>query len=426
MRVTLRTKIPGRKSHTLLQHEQRINGGWKTRYPFVHSGKGTGCYFQDIDGNTFLDFASQISSNPLGYNHPHIVRMIKHYARSPLKYAGGDFSVRETSLLIDELLTIVPKQFNKAFLINSGAEAVENSMKIAMHMKPQAKFCISLEGAFHGRSLGALSLTNSRSVQKTNFFRFPTLRLPFQHADQALQRILNQEGGPEDIAFVIVEHIQGEGGYRIPNMRMIQQLRKLCKQEHIPYIADEVQAGMGRTGQWWSYEHFNIIPDIMTSAKALQVGAVLANKKNFPPYGSISSTWGGGHILDLATGVETIKTIKKEKLLRKNTLHGTYIQRQLRNIKGIQNVRGHGLMIGFDVASEKIRNNLILQCVKHGLVILGCGEKSIRIIPPYIITEREINEGIAILEHSLHTAGKESYRHKGIICKYINCGALPT
>jgi len=173
-------KLPGPKSSKYIDYLKKADAGYNDPYPFVHSGKGKGCYFWDIDGNKFLDFASQVASNPLGYNHPELKAVVKRFSNShPVKYAGSDFLVKEHVDLLKELLSITPKQLNSALFINSGAEAVENCLKIAMRKKKTATYGIAFENAFHGRTLGALSCTKTKPVQKANFLSIPIKRLPY-------------------------------------------------------------------------------------------------------------------------------------------------------------------------------------------------------------------------------------------------------
>lgn len=441
--INVRTAIPGPKATKIIDALQKKNGGWSTVYPFVHSetGEGSGCYFQDIDGNTFLDFGSQIASNPLGYNHPALLETAQNYLkRTPLKFAGQDFTVKEHLDMIEELLGIAPSSMhaNAAFLINSGAEAVENALKCAMRSRPATKLGISMTGAFHGRTLGALSCTNSKLVQKKGYLSLPMRRLPFaDHAGEELQKLLDKEVAAAEVGFVIVEAIQGEGGCNIASQKMLHDLRKITKQNHIPFIADEVQSGMGRTGAWWAFEHSNIAPDFFTSAKALQVGAVVANKSWFPnESGAISSTWGGGHMLDLAMGIATIKTIKKQKLLQKNAEHGAYLRKALAelsedvagNLKTplLQNIRGKGLMNAFDLPTKKMREDLVLQLLKQGVVVLGCGKTGIRLLPPYIVTKKEIDLFLEQLKFALKICNKKGPVHTGVICKYGMCADMHT
>ncbi len=372
----------------------------------------------------FLDFASQIASNPLGYNHPELLKVVKQYASShPIKYAGQDFGIPEHLELLESLLSITPKPLDAAFLINSGAEAVENAIKICLRARPAAKFGISFQHAFHGRTLGALSATNAKPVHKKNYWTFPMQRLPFNaSAADELKDTIAREGSAENVGFVILESVQGEGGYHIPSGQMIRSVKKVCQEQNIPYIADEVQSGMGRTGEWWAFQHFGIVPDVFSSAKALQVAATVAKKSYFPEDGAISSTWGGGHRLDLALGCKIIEIIKKEKLLPHIKKQGLYLKKCVHDLPEIRNPRGLGLMVAFDLASKELRNNVIAACLQQGLVVLGCGTAGIRLVPPYILTEKESNQACDILEKSIKLCTEPGFKHKENICNYLTCG----
>jgi 4-aminobutyrate aminotransferase len=424
--IKLKTSIPGPKSSRVLGKLEKVNGGWGIPYPLVHnviSKKNQGVYCVDIDGNKFLDFACQIASNPLGYNHPGLLNVVKKYGKiQPVKYAGQDFTVEGHLDLIEALTSVSPKGMNAAFVVNSGAEAVENAIKIAMRKRENKKFSVSVQGAFHGRTLGALSLHHSKPIHRKGYMLEPNMEVPFgDSAGDVLEKIIGKYGSGA-VSFVILEHMQGEGGYRIPTDKMVKSLRSVTKKHGIPYIADEVQSGMGRTGKWWAFEHYGIKPDVFSSAKALQVGACVANRNMFPKeMGAISSTWGGGSIIDMALGVKTIEIIKKEKLLERNRKMGNYIVKRLEEIGG-ESIRGGGLMVAFDLSSKKERDNVIVECVRRGLLVLGAGEKSIRVIPPYIIREEEVDEGIRIIEKAIKTVRGKGFKHRGKICRYMDCG----
>ena len=416
-KVRIKTSLPGPKSKPILEKMKKLNGGWSIPYPFSPSRKGKGCYFEDIDGNVFLDFACHYGSNPLGYNHPNLLRVVRQYANvSPIKIAGPDFYTKEHMTILEELVKIAPKGLNKAFIVNSGAEAVENAMKICMRHKPTGRFGVSFKYAFHGRTLGALSMTNTKVAHKLAFQQLPAHRLPFDEtAPQFLHDIIKREGGEQNISFLIMEPIQGEGGYNIASPKMVKEIRKITKENNIPLISDEVQAGMGRTGKWWSIEHYGVKPDVITAAKALKVGATISSSKMFPKLeGSISSTWGGGHLIDMMVGVETIRIMKRQNLLAKNTKNGEYIMDRLRELQvkhpEITNIRGKGLMIAFDFPNKRFRDHIQLTFVKKGLVTIGCGSSGVRLIPPYIITKKEIDEAFEIIESSLQEAHKK-HRH---------------
>jgi 4-aminobutyrate aminotransferase len=422
--IKLKTKIPGVKSARILDGLKRRNGGWGVPHPLVFSGKGNGAYCEDIDGNRFLDFACQIATNPLGYNHSEMIRIIKEYNnRFPIKYGGQDFSVREHLDMIEEILRISPRCMGAAFLVNSGAEAVENAIKICMRKRRKSKFSVSVDGAFHGRTLGALSLHHSKLVHREGYFLEPNKKLSFSESSGDELKEIIKKNGAESVGFVILEHLQGEGGYRIPSMKMVKDLRRVCKSNGIPYVADEVQAGMGRTGKWWSFEHYGVTPDVFSSAKALQVGACVARKSLFPDeVGAISSTWGGGHVVDLALGMKTIEIIKKKKLLSGNKKMGKYVLRRLGEIPEIYGQRGRGLMIAFDLGSAGMRDNVVVECVKRGLLVLGCGERGIRVIPPFIIRKEEVDEGLDVIEGAIRVCGARGFAHKGKICDFMGCG----
>jgi len=421
--IRLKTTIPGPKSLKILDDLKQKNGGWSISYPLVFSGKGAGSYCEDIDGNIFLDFASQIASNPLGYNHPEMVRVVKSFGSFPVKYAGQDFTVAEHLELIEKLTGISPKGLDTAFLVNSGAEAVENAIKICMRKRPGTKFGISMKGAFHGRTLGALSLTNSNKAHKKGYMRLPMMRLDYdESAGAQLEAILEREAAPEEIGFVILEHVQGEGGYYPAPKKMVADLRKITKQYGIPYISDEIQAGMGRTGRWWAFENYGISPDVFSAAKALQVAAVVSRKSMFPGEpGAISSTWGGGHVLDLSLSMKTIEVIKKDKLLSKNKKMGSYLLKGLNDIKYISGQRGLGLMLAFDLKDKTTRDHFIIECIKNGLILLGCGSSSVRVVPPYVVTEEDADKGLEIMEAAAKRISSKGFVHTGKICRFMGC-----
>lgn len=422
LRPRIRTKrFPGPRTYATLASLKKINGGWYNPVPVVLSGVGHGCFFEDIDRNRYLDFGSQIASNPLGYNHPRLLNVLRRYHRVPIKVAGQDYIVHEHYDLLKTLLRITPGM-NAGFLINSGAEATENAIKCALYLKKTAKFGVSFQGAFHGRTLGALSCTNAKSIHKHHYFTFPMHRLPFSETMKpAFERLLEQEAAAEDIGFVIIEPVQGEGGYHIALKDMMRDLSSLSKKYRVPLIVDEVQTGIGRSGKWWAYQHYDFRPSIIACAKALQVGAVVARKEYFPSEpGAISTTWGGGQVLDMALGIETIQIIKDEKLLPHVTKMGKYLVQRLHEIDVFQ-PRGLGLLCAFDLETKALRNNVVLEAVKHGLVVLGCGERSVRVIPPYIVTEKEIDTAIEILDTSVRNCRRKGFQHKGKSCKITTC-----
>jgi 4-aminobutyrate aminotransferase len=374
-------------------------------YPLVIKG-GQGCYIEDVDGEQYLDFTSNIASCPLGYSHPELNEIIKRYTGiGAHKIAGQDFYCEEHSQLAEKLLSISNSN-SKLFFINSGAEAVENAIKIAYRRNGPLPG-ISCINAFHGRTLGALAFTFSKEVQKTNFPEFPTKRIKFCITNNdpeidTIHKIINEN----KISFIITELVQGEGGVNVASKKFITNLNKVSKKYDIPLIIDEVQTGLGRTGKWWTYQHYNIKPDIVTIAKALQVGAVVFDKKLEPPKpGVLSSTWGGGSRIDMAIGMKTIDIISKEKLIEKVNKSGDFLIKNLMELKNryniIMDVRGLGLMLGVEFFKKEIRDKIIYKLFKNKLLVIPSGIKTIRILPPLIITENEMGKGLNIFEKIL-------------------------
>jgi 4-aminobutyrate aminotransferase len=412
MKINIKTKIPGPKSLSVQRKMKRLNGGWGQPIPLLMTGEGSGCYFKDADDNTFLDFASNVASTPLGYNHPAMKEVLKQYKNTPTKIAGQDFYTREHLELLEELVMITPPGMNSAFFVNSGAEAVENALKICIR-KHGGVYGTSFEYGFHGRTLGSLSFTNSKVVHSKGYWQFPSHRIPFdERAPDKLYEIIKREGGNSNMAFVIMEVMQGEGGYRIASREMVKGIRKVTRDQGIPLICDEVQSGMGRTGKWWAFEHYGIKPDVFTSAKALQVAAVIGSSGMFPKEpGAISSTWGGGHIIDLAMGVETIRTIKRANLLENCKHMGKYLVRELAKLGEtyayIRNPRGLGLMCAFDLHTKRTRDHLHARMLERGLITMGTGKKGIRIIPPYIVSKKEIDQAIGVIADAMEAEIKK-------------------
>jgi len=367
---------------------------------------GYQCYIEDVDGNVFLDFASNIGVSQLGYSHPDIMEILQKYSKlSALKIAGQDFYSEEHANLAKGILSIVPENF-KVFFVNSGAEAVENAIKLAYRARGPL-VAISCYGAFHGRTLGALTFTYSKPVQKKNFPEFAVKRIRFCTNDDDpstddISKILQEQ---KDIAFIITEVVQGEGGYNIASKKFLQNLYRAARDHGIPLIIDEVQSGMGRTGEWWAWNHYGINPDIMTTAKGLQVGATLFDMRFDPKEkGAMSSTWGGGHRIDMAVGAKVIEVIKRDRLLDNAKKMGSLLLKRLSELVGkyeIIGARGLGLMIAVEFESKESRDKVLQEAFKNGLILLPAGEKVIRVIPPLIITEKEIDEGLEIFNRSL-------------------------
>lgn len=405
------TKIPGPRAERIVQEFKKIVYDSTFTYPLVIK-TGRGCVIEDIDGIEFLDFTSNIGSCPLGYSHPEILEIIKDYSSKENgvhKIAGQDFYCEEHFDIARKLLSI-SKNNSKVFFINSGAEAVENAIKIA-YKKIGPLPGISCISDFHGRTLGALSFTLSKEVQKTNFPELPVKRIKFCTDDSdpqinQLESLLKEY----KVAFILTEIIQGEGGLNVASKLFIQHIRKLADEYKVPLIFDEVQSGMGRTGKWWVYEHYGVEPDIMTVGKALQVGATVYDKKYEPTEsGVLSSTWGGGSRIDMAIGTKIIEIILRNDLLYNSQKIGNKLLKNFVDIVGINGLidaRGIGLMIGLEFDTKTTRNVIVKRLFKKGLLVLPAGMKSIRIMPPLIINEEEAGRGVSLINDTINEYNK--------------------
>lgn len=418
---------------------------YEKTFVWDRSAPAIGPFCQDPDGNVFLDFASHVASNPLGYNHPELVELSQELAKiTPDRYAGTDFigasgktpttSKFKTPSHLQENLLKITKQFNfdKVFLVNSGAEAVENAIKLCYARRQNYGYGFAFTGAFHGRTLGALSLNASKEVHRRWYPQIPKIvHFPFNNPalvpEKELENKENQDFGhkfshgpfssikqmldpkkglirPEEVAFIIIEPIQGEGGYNPADKKFIKELAQTAKQNNIPLICDEIQSGMGRTGKWWACEHFGIKPDLITSGKALQVGAVVGKKELFPTEpGRIGGTWCEGNAIASAVGCAIIDIIIRENLLKNAELKGKYFKAELKKLQKkhpskIIDVRGIGLMLAMEFSTTAQRNKIREKTMQKGLILLGCGEKSIRFLPPLDVNKREINLCLEILD----------------------------
>ncbi len=397
-------KLPGPNAIRIINTMKKYVYDSTFIYPLVIAN-GHDCIIEDPDGNKFLDFTSNIGACPIGYSHPDVMEVLAEYSTNGThKIAGQDFYSKEHAYLAETISTILPQNF-KTFFINSGAEAVENAIKIAYRrMGPLPG--ISCFGAFHGRTLGALNFTFSNPVHKYNFPEFPVKRIKFCTKDDDPEIDVAESLLKENkIAFILTETIQGEGGYYVASKKFIKNLRKCATRYGVPLILDEVQSGIGHTGKWWAFEHYGVMPDIISSAKALQVGATIYNKKFEPSNKSaLSSTWGGGNRIDMAVGARTIQVIKRDKLLENATKMGNMLRKGLQELvgkKGVIDVRGLGLMIGLEFDTRTHRDKKLSKLFRNGLLTLGAGHKSMRIIPPLVITRDQIERGLAIMNQVL-------------------------
>ncbi|MFL6326438.1 MAG: aspartate aminotransferase family protein [Nitrososphaeraceae archaeon] len=398
------TLPPGPNATKIINIIKRISYNSTFTYPLVIA-KGHDSIIEDVDGNAFLDFTSNIGACPLGYSHPEIIEVLKEYSENGIhKIAGQDFYCEEHAKIAQKVASIIPENF-KTFFINSGAEAVENAIKIA-YRKMGPLPGVSCINSFHGRTLGALSFTFSKPVQKANFPELPVKRIKFCVDDDdseidSVQKLLKEN----KIAFILSEVIQGEGGCNVASKQFIKNLEKFANQYQVPLILDEVQSGMGRTGKWWAFEHYDVKPDIMSIAKALQVGAATYDRIFDPIEGGVlSSTWGAGSRIDMAVGTKIIDVINHERLLANAAIKGEALKKGLNEMvdkNGIIDVRGIGLMIGIEFDQRERRDWKLKELFNRGLLLLPAGQKAMRVMPPLTIGNEEIQEGLAIMNEVL-------------------------
>jgi len=433
------TELPGNRAKQLVDYHQR--NAAKTTYvcDFVwdYTEPAVGPFCTDVDGNVLLDFTGQVGAMPLGYNNPKMLDRLEAFDLvDPLKIAGQDFYLPATGVSdlnadvpgpadLMERLTSISSHYDmdKVFLSNSGAEAVENAMKIAFdHTK--GKYTITTHGAFHGRTMGALSLNRSRGKYRKDFPEIAGVQdVPycrdagctqetcacgfFSDGTSRLRQMLDPDTGyvaPEEVAALVIEPFQGEGGYRPPSDAFMDEIAELCERHDVPLIVDEVQAGVGRTGEWWASDHYAIEPDAIASAKALRVGATVSREDMFPDEsGRISSTWGAGDIISSAQGVATLDAIEEYDLLDNATERGEQMQALLReyDMPGAVEVRGKGLMLAVEFESKALRDAIQEEAFARGLVTIGCGKKTLRLLPPLDVTEREIRLGAEMLDKTV-------------------------
>ncbi|NHN48439.1 aminotransferase class III-fold pyridoxal phosphate-dependent enzyme [Halostella sp. JP-L12] len=439
------TEMPGERAREWAAHHRDAAATTTYVYDFVWdvTADAEGPFCTDVDGNVLLDFTSHVAAAPLGYNNPKIMDKLREFDLvDPLKFAGQDFYASGgwppedpefpgPTQLMHRLTDLTDHyDMDTVFLSNSGAEAVENAMKVCYDNRDGAKYAITFDGAFHGRTLGALSLNRSKGKYRRDFPEVSTVHdVPFcgdedcapgnctcgffpGEADDpsVLRRKLDPSTGhidPDEVAFLIMEPIQGEGGYRFPSDAFMREVQAVCDEHGIPIVADEIQAGVGRTGEMWGSDHYPIEPDVISSAKGLRVGATIANDDMFPDErGRLSSTWGAGDVVAAMQGVLTLDAIEEHDLMDNAVERGDQLQSRLREADGevVTDVRGKGLMVAVDFDSEGCRDDVMEAALNRGLLTLGCGHRTLRLLPPLDVTEREIDIGADLLHEAIAAA----------------------
>ncbi len=433
--------LPGPKAQALIQRDRAvISPSYPRGYPFVMDhGRGTEVW--DVDGNRFLDFAAGIAVVSTGHSHPSVVKAIQEQAEQFI-HISSDFYHPKWVELGEKMNQIAPISGDVlSFMTNSGTESVEAAIKLARHYTGRSQF-IGFLGGFHGRTMGSVTFTASKPIYHRGFYPLMNgvTHIPFPDPYRPILQIQNGEDygetvvryleeqilghlvPAEEIAGILVEPIQGEGGYVVPAAGFFPALRKLCDRYGILLIADEVQSGMGRTGKWWAIEHFGVEPDILCIAKGvasgMPMGLMVARQEVMDWPKSAHGNTFGGNPLACAAALVTIDLIENG-FMQNAAEVGEYAKQILREMMShhqtIGEVRGIGLMIGVEFVKdtyscephEKLRDQIVEEAFQRGLLLLGCGKNTIRFTPPLNVTRNEIDEALDIFEEALTVSEKE-------------------
>ena len=429
------TELPGPRAQAVIERDRKVLSPSYTRaYPLVAS-RGEGAIVEDVDGNRFLDFNAGIAVVATGHCHPEVTAAIEAQSARLIHMSGTDFYYENMVELGEKLAAIAPGGVpRRVYFGNSGAEAIEAAMKLARYHTGRDKF-IAFSGAFHGRTLGALSLTGSKVVQRAGFgplipgvyhaqypdpYRRPPGVSAEDHAVACVHWIKNELFRtlvpPEEVAAIVVEPVQGEGGYIVPPPAFFAELECLANEHEILLIFDEVQSGMGRTGRMWAADHFGVTPDIIAVAKGIASGlplsAMIARAELMDwPAGAHASTFGGNPVA-VAASLATIHLLERE-LIDNAARIGGHILDRIRHwphrFPHVGDVRGLGLMIGIEIVHDQrskdrapeLRNQIVTSAFERGLLVLGAGRNAIRLCPPLMITRDQADFAVDTLEECL-------------------------
>ena len=435
----IKTELPGPKGRAIVEADaQFVNPAYPRPDFKLVAERGEGVWVEDVDGNLFLDCNAGVAVCSTGHCHPEVVRAIQDQAARLIHMCGTDYYYSLMPELAKKLDEIVPvERPTRTHFANSGTEAVETALKLAMHATGREKF-ISFFGSFHGRTLGSLSLTSSKAAQRLGFKRqaldvvhmpYPNeYRNPFTADDCGdggivqgavnwiENRLFKTTTPPEEVAAIVIEPVQGEGGYVPAPAGFLQELRRICDVHGILLIADEVQSGMGRTGKMFALEHYGVKADIVCIAKGIASGLPLgacvarADLMNWKP-GAHASTFGGNPVA-IAAALKTIELLERD-LVANSAKVGAYLKRGLEKLMSkydrIGDVRGMGLMLGVefikDRASKKpdpeLRDRVEMASFQRGLILLGCGANSIRWSPPLILSQDNVDVALDIFDEAI-------------------------
>mgnify|MGYP006280972825 CR=1 FL=1 len=428
----LRTKLPGPQARNLTKRDKRVTSPSYTRdYPLVVD-HAIGSTITDPDGNVFLDMTAGIAVTAAGHSHPYVVDVIRKQAERCLHMSGTDFFYASQIELAERLVKLAPMHGkNRIFFTNSGAESIEAALKLA-RFHTGRQHVIAFIGAFHGRTYGAMSLGASKVIQSQGFkplvpqishVDYPNPYRPVGHEQNVtdhtmheIETVFKRKVSPDEVAAIFVEAIQGEGGYIVPPDDFLPRLRELCSRHGIMLVCDEVQSGMGRTGKMWGVQHTGVEPDMIAVAKGiasgLPLGALIARESVMNwTYGSHASTFGGNPV-SCAASLATLDLLH-EGLVENTQVVGTTLLQQLHGLyeefEVIGDVRGRGLMAAVEFVQDRqsrtampaFRNQLVQECFKRGLLVLGCGESAIRFCPALTVSQQQISTAISIVRDAI-------------------------
>jgi len=432
--------VPGPRARAVIERDSQVVSTSYTRgYPLV-AARGEGAIVEDVDGNRFLDFNAGIAVVATGHCHPRVVEAIERQAARLIHMSGTDFYYEEMVALAEKLAAIAPGDAPRRVSFgNSGAEAIEGCIKLARWATRREKI-IAFFGSFHGRTMGALSLTARKAVQRAGFgplvpgvvhapypycYRCPFGKEPegcavecVKHVEETLLKTIAPAA---ETAAIVVEPVQGEGGYIVPPKKFFDELFRVAKQNNILLIFDEVQCGMGRTGKMWAANHFEAVPDIFATAKGIASGMPLgatvarADLMTWPP-GAHASTFGGNPV-SCAAALVTIALLEEE-LIENAARMGAYLQEYMRDwprrFPNVGDIRGLGLMIGIELVHNRftkekapeLRDRVVGLAFERGLLVLGAGDNTIRLCPPLVITRDQCDFAVDTLEECLTAAAR--------------------
>ena len=439
----IKTALPGPNAKRVLAGDDKyISPSYTRSYPLV-AKSGRGIVVTDVDGNEFFDFSAGIAVTSTGHCHPDVVAAIQKQAGELIHMSGTDFYYENMVQLAERLSKIAPMPGpHKIYYGNSGAEAVEAALKLSRyHTKRQN--VIAFFGAFHGRTMGALSLTASKPQQKRRFaplvpgvthVRYPDVYRGCSGGAQDAEafalgcaryieeKLFKTILPPEEVAAIFIEPVQGEGGYVVAPTPFLQELRRICDKHGILLVVDEVQSGIGRTGKWFAVEHTGVQPDIVCMAKGIASGMPLgvmmsrANIMDWVP-GSHASTFGGNPVC-VAAALATLDVIEKEHLLANSAEVGNHMLKRMAGwaskYRVVGDVRGRGLMIGVEIVKDQktkeygaeLRDKIVEAAFERGILFLGCGPSTVRIAPPLVVTKDEADAAVDALEESIEIVSK--------------------